>query len=264
MQLEFNVEKQSLERLDNDKVVNLSENYLRLKFQFSDDWDEFVKYILFKVDKQTYRLKLDEADSVLLPAGLLCGDKLIFSLYGLTGESDQDFVRITTNRLRVDLLESGFTHDVEPDIPVSEMDIVEEIYNAIELTRKECEEYTDTGLLGKADFIHFHSQADILDFNHTHLEEDITDLRDYALKNEIPTKTSELLNDVPFLTTHQSLEDYYTKTEVDELIYNLNNELQLKADKNLIMIDETLDFKAKYKKDGFMQENTTIYFYKVI
>ena len=38
---------------------------------------------------------------------------------------------------------------------------------------------------------------------------------DNALRAEIPTKTSELTNDSGFLTEHQSLSDYYTKTEVD-------------------------------------------------
>ena len=38
---------------------------------------------------------------------------------------------------------------------------------------------------------------------------------DEALRAEIPTKTSELTNDSGFLTEHQSLSDYYTKTEVD-------------------------------------------------
>ena len=38
---------------------------------------------------------------------------------------------------------------------------------------------------------------------------------DEALRADIPTKTSELTNDSGFLTEHQSLAEYYTKTEVD-------------------------------------------------
>ena len=38
---------------------------------------------------------------------------------------------------------------------------------------------------------------------------------DEALRADIPTKTSQLDNDSGFLTEHQSLSDYYTKTEVD-------------------------------------------------
>ena len=38
---------------------------------------------------------------------------------------------------------------------------------------------------------------------------------DEALRADIPTMTSQLTNDSGFLTEHQSLSDYYTKTEVD-------------------------------------------------
>ena len=41
---------------------------------------------------------------------------------------------------------------------------------------------------------------------------------DEALRAEIPTKTSELTNDSGFLTEHQSLSGYYTKTEVDSKV----------------------------------------------
>ena len=44
---------------------------------------------------------------------------------------------------------------------------------------------------------------------------DATGLDDYAKKTEIPTKTSQLTNDSGYLTEHQSLEEYYTKTQTD-------------------------------------------------
>lgn len=43
------------------------------------------------------------------------------------------------------------------------------------------------------------------------------DLSNYALKSEIPTNVSAFTNDVGYLTEHQSLTNYYTKTEVDAL-----------------------------------------------
>ena len=39
-----------------------------------------------------------------------------------------------------------------------------------------------------------------------------------AVKNTIPTKTSQLTNDSGYLTEHQSLADYYTKTQTDARI----------------------------------------------
>ena len=44
------------------------------------------------------------------------------------------------------------------------------------------------------------------------------DLSDYALKAELPTKTSQLVNDNGFLTEHQSLAGYATETYVNNAI----------------------------------------------
>ena len=44
------------------------------------------------------------------------------------------------------------------------------------------------------------------------------DLSTYALKSEIPTKVSQLQNDSGFLTSHQSLANYYKKTEVNNML----------------------------------------------
>jgi len=46
-----------------------------------------------------------------------------------------------------------------------------------------------------------------------------------ADKSEIPTKTSQLTNDSGFLTSHQSLSDYYTKTESNQLLANKQDSL---------------------------------------
>lgn len=43
-------------------------------------------------------------------------------------------------------------------------------------------------------------------------------LENYALKSEIPTKTSDLTNDSGYLTEHQSLAAYSTTTEVQSMI----------------------------------------------
>lgn len=47
---------------------------------------------------------------------------------------------------------------------------------------------------------------------------------DTAINNiVVPTKVSELENDAGYLTEHQSLTNYYTKTEVDALIPDTSN-----------------------------------------
>lgn len=52
---------------------------------------------------------------------------------------------------------------------------------------------------------------------------DYSDLENYATKQEIPTKVSDLTNDAGYLTQHQSLVDYATKNEVNAKIGNLGN-----------------------------------------
>ena len=45
-----------------------------------------------------------------------------------------------------------------------------------------------------------------------------TGLGEKADIDQIPTKTSQLVNDSGYLTAHQSLSDYYTKEQTDEAI----------------------------------------------
>lgn len=47
-------------------------------------------------------------------------------------------------------------------------------------------------------------------------------LENYALKSEIPTKTSDLTNDSGFLTEHQSLTDYALKSEIPTVPTNVS------------------------------------------
>lgn len=48
------------------------------------------------------------------------------------------------------------------------------------------------------------------------------DLSDYALKIDIPTAVSELVNDSGYLTEHQSLEDYATKQDLQDAISDID------------------------------------------
>lgn len=49
------------------------------------------------------------------------------------------------------------------------------------------------------------------------------DLSDYATKNEIPTKVSDLINDAGYLTAHQSLEGLATESYVNNKIASVVN-----------------------------------------
>ena len=51
------------------------------------------------------------------------------------------------------------------------------------------------------------------------------DYEDLQNKPTIPSKTSDLQNDSGFLTSHQSLSNYYTKTEIDNLIGSIEEDM---------------------------------------
>ena len=109
MILLFNVDEQTVTRTDsNSGLVNESVDYLSLSFEFKDDsvWDNLVKKIEFYAKGTgVYDLELDDG-SVVVPFEVLTGDYFIFSLYGVDGD-----LRVTTNKMKIYLDESGFIGD---------------------------------------------------------------------------------------------------------------------------------------------------------
>ena len=210
MDLNFKVKEQIINRTDNNTIVNLSENYLQLCFTFqSNDWTGLTKFVLFKHGEKSTRIGLIE-DKVIVPASLLTGNRLVFSLYGLDTPNDEVY-RITTNQIRLHLLDSGYTSEVDDLIDDEEVDIVEEIYIAINNTETVCKEYTDTGLESKADIEHTHTKSDVTDFTHTHTESEITDLGNYSTVGH--THTEE---DITDLGDYSVVGHTHTKSEITD------------------------------------------------
>ena len=220
MDLEYTVTNQVIEKNNRKKAANLSQKYLRLCFEFTEDWDNLTKFALFKVGEDNYRQALDN-DKVIVPSLVLKNKKFLFTLYGV----DNNDLRITTNLVRVNLLESGFVHEAIDDDMLDDPNVVEQIYLAI-----------DT----KSDKGHTHTKSDITDF---------------------PTDVSSFTNDAGYLTEHQSLSSYYTKAEVDTLIQNANNRITLEADKTIIQNEETCTFTVYVLKDGFQRAGETVNIY---
>ena len=90
------------------------------------------------------------------------------------------------------------------------------------------------------DFNHTHTRSDITNFNHTHTESDITDLKDYALESDV-----------------------YSKSEVDELIHELNNNIKLNGTNEIIQADESVELYAYCKADGMPVLNKKVHFFKI-
>ena len=134
MDLEFNVNHQTVTRTDKEKVVNFSDDYLRLCFNFgTDDWTGASKFILVFCGDSVYRMALTD-DKFVVPEELLTTQKLVFSIYGVT----QSY-RITTPKILLHLLIAGYDEQTkELDVDEFTTDIVEQIY--IELDKR----YTKT------------------------------------------------------------------------------------------------------------------------
>ena len=206
MDICFDVTNQTVERSDKSKIVNWSDDYLRLCFDFkTDDWSDCTKFILIFDGENVYRFALTD-DKFIVPEELLTGVKLLFSVYGVNNT-----YRITTPKVLLRLREAGYSSDVkELDVDEFTHDVVEEVYLAID---------------GKSDVGHTHTKSDITDFSHNH--DDI----------------------------------YYKKSEVDSLIYGLNNKLKLNTDKNIIQTGDTIDLRAFVMEDGMPQQGKVVNFY---
>ena len=106
----FSVDEQTVTRTDTvTGLVNKSVDYLGLSFTFKSEgiWDNLDKKIEFyNGEIGVYDLELDNEDKVTVPFEVLTGDYFIFSLYGVSGD-----LRVTTNRVKVYLKESGFIGD---------------------------------------------------------------------------------------------------------------------------------------------------------
>ena len=258
MDLEFTVNSQVLKRTDSNTVVNLSENYLQLCFSFSDDWDGLSKFVMFQ-DNGNIRLPLVE-DKITVPSSLLSKDRFVFSLYGV----DSNVTRITTNKVRVYLLDSGYAGTVVNDVG---LDIVEYIFNNLSEERT----YLDTELDKKANASDVESSLDSLNALivlkadsddvaaalqsqaneltslidgkansvHTHTASQVTDI-DNVLESQASELTSLINGKADSVHTHTTSDvtdfpqnvseftndsEYLSNSQVNNLLNELRNEL---------------------------------------
>lgn len=119
--------------------------------------------------------------------------------------------------LPTELDTSAFYDKEEIDLKFSEntTSIRSNYYNKAEVDKK----ITDAATSGQIDLSNYYNKQEVdaaIDAI------DVSDqLTEYALKTELPTKTSQLTNDSGFLTEHQSLEGYAKETYVDQKVYSL-------------------------------------------
>lgn len=247
MDIEFEVNCQSIKRVNNPQPANKSQKYLQLCFDFkTDDWIDLTKFALFKANNTNYRESITN-DKVLVPNACLQENTFSFTIYGI----DNDEMRITTNQVYVHLNESGYSQEVENDIPDDDPSIVEEIYLAI---------------AAKSDIGHTHTEADITDLgNYVPVSDIVDDLTSSDAEKPLSANQGEVLKglvDGKSDSNHTHDERYYTQSEVDNLIKGLLTRVNITSDKRIIQTDEVADVTSYYVNDGVPMNDKTIYFYE--
>lgn len=121
MNISFNIAGQILKRIDSNKIVADSRNYLTAHFKFTDEWNGLDKTALFN----GIAVKLDNNNSCYVPDTAIYKVKtLVVSVYG--GDL------ITTSKREIELVESGYMGEPLPDY--------EELYNDAKVVIKTQEE----------------------------------------------------------------------------------------------------------------------------
>ena len=79
MNIHFKIKNQQIERLDSNKLVEKSKEYVKAFFIFSDDWNGHEKTITFTSNKDniSYNVELVE-DSCLVPWEVITSFGFIF------------------------------------------------------------------------------------------------------------------------------------------------------------------------------------------
>ena len=107
MTLEFRVNKQHLDRVDRQKVVEKSENYLYAHFTFSSDWVGLKKYMLARPltsqdTSNDYKIELDESGRCKIPYDLNFFPGFVISAYGETKNDDSTNTIVVTDSVGLD------------------------------------------------------------------------------------------------------------------------------------------------------------------
>ena len=109
LEINFDVQNQSIYYIEKNKVVSDSSQYLYAQFKFSDDWFN-PKYALFYANDQSepMQIQLDENDGCYVPPDIIKPPFFYVSVYCSDGAK-----QITTEKQKVKVQASGFTGDLK-------------------------------------------------------------------------------------------------------------------------------------------------------
>lgn len=137
MKLEFLVKQQHIVRVDNQKVVARSKNYLKAHFMFSDEW-KGIKTAIFKNGENVYNQIIDENNGVcLVPWEVIKAGVLQVSVF--CGEL------ITADKAAVEITCSGYEEGKTPQEPTP--GVYEQILSRLEISVLK-ELFAGNGMIG--------------------------------------------------------------------------------------------------------------------
>ena len=102
MTLEFKVDKQTIIRLDEQKVVEKSQDYVYAHFIFSEDWKGLDKYALMRPYDvaANYKVEIGKNNTIKIPYDLVVFPGFIMAALGTDGN---EHTKITTDGVDVDV-----------------------------------------------------------------------------------------------------------------------------------------------------------------
>ena len=117
MALEFLVRNQRLKLFSGGPVVADSQQYLKARFTFTEDWQGTRKYAQFRRDGEVYTCVIDEYGETEVPWETLVGKGVVQISAFATNQQDEENKLITTNPVFVKVETSGIKETELPKTP---------------------------------------------------------------------------------------------------------------------------------------------------
>lgn len=133
--IEINVNKQIQEIVtDNNNLIENSANYIKLHFNFDEDWNGFnTKYVIFKHKSNKVKSLIDEDGCCVVPYSVIQTPNFSFSVL-----SENDTQRLTTNILYIEV---GKTISVDSVKDEQELELLyKQLETLVTLENNEIEE----------------------------------------------------------------------------------------------------------------------------
>ena len=174
MDLRFEIENQKLTISNKEFIVDKSNKYLNLVFDFiTDDWADTTKFCILKNNTENYLFPIAD-NTVNVPYDAVSDDNIRITVYGIK----LDDTRITTNEIGLLLNHSGYTTDIsniEDLTPTVAEDLYLKLGQKLNITDIDAEldinsadpvqnKIIYAALNGKSGVDHKHNVSDVLDF----------------------------------------------------------------------------------------------------